>query len=250
MRFQGKVAIVTGSSRGIGKAIALGFAQEGGDVVLAARTTEALRTNAEEIRTLGRRALPVKIDISLLSETEEMVRKAIDEFGRIDILVNNAAYTELILKPFHETSPQDWDGEIDTTLRGTLNCCRAVLPQMMKQESGRIINITTAGVKIGSPLMSLYGACKAGVAQFTKTLSAELLPHGILVNAVAPGMIGTEALHQVIGRDLLQTYLATTGVQRVGKPEEVAGVVLFLASDEASYITGQHWSVDNGLSPY
>jgi NAD(P)-dependent dehydrogenase (short-subunit alcohol dehydrogenase family) len=250
MRFQGKVAIVTGSSRGIGKAIALGFAQEGGDVVLAARTTEALRTNAEEIRTLGRRALPVKIDISRLSETEEMVRKAIDEFGRIDILVNNAAYTELILKPFHETSPQDWDGEIDTTLRGTLNCCRAVLPQMMKQESGRIINITTAGVKIGSPLMSLYGACKAGVAQFTKTLSAELLPHGILVNAVAPGMIGTEALHQVIGRDLLQTYLATTGVQRVGKPEEVAGVVLFLASDEASYITGQHWSVDNGLSPY
>ena len=128
MRFQGKVAIVTGSSRGIGKAIALGFAQEGGDVVLAARTIEALRTNAEEIRALGRRALPVKIDISRLGDTEEMVEKAIQEFGRIDILVNNAAYTEITLRPFHEINPQDWDGEINTTLRGTLNCCRAVLP--------------------------------------------------------------------------------------------------------------------------
>lgn len=249
MRFKEKVAIVTGSSTGIGEAVALAFGREGAAVVLAARTSEKLRAHAESIRGLGGRALPVKTDIRRVGDTEEMARKAIEEFGRIDILVNDAAYTELILKPFHETNPQDWDGEIDTTLRGTLNCCRAVLPQMIKQKSGRIINITTAGVKIGSPLMSLYGACKAGVAQFTKTLSAELLPHGILVNAVAPGMIGTDALDRVIGKDLLQTYLATTGVQRVGKPEEVAGVVLFLASDEASYITGQHWSVDNGLSP-
>jgi NAD(P)-dependent dehydrogenase (short-subunit alcohol dehydrogenase family) len=249
MRFQGKVAIVTGSSTGIGEAIALAFGQEGADVVLAARTMEKLRSRAERICGLGGRALPVKTDISRLGDTEEMASKAIQEFGRIDILVNNAAYTELALKPFHETNPQDWDGEINTTLRGTLNCCRAVLPQMTKQKSGRIINITTAGVKIGSPLMSLYGACKAGVAQFSKTLAAELLPHGILVNAVAPGMIGTDALDRVIGEDLLKTYLATTGVLRVGKPEEVAGVVLFLASDEASYITGQHWSVDNGLSP-
>lgn len=249
MRFQGKVAIVTGSSRGIGKAIALGFAQEGGDVVLAARTIEALRTNAEEIRALGRRALPVKSDISRLGDTEEMVKKAIQEFGRIDILVNNAAYTEIILKPFHETNPQDWDGEINTTLRGTLNCCRAVLPQMMKQKSGRIINITTAGVKTGSQLLSLYGACKAAVAQFSKSLAAELVPHGILVNAVAPGMIGTGALDRVFGEDVLKTYLATQGVARIGEPEEVARVVLFLASDEASYVTGQHWSVDGGLSP-
>jgi len=249
MRFQGKVAIVTGSSRGIGKAIALGFAQEGGDVVLAARTIEALRTNAEEIRALGRRALPVKIDISRPGDTEEMVKKAIQEFGRIDILVNNAAYTEIILKPFHETNPQDWDGEINTTLRGTLNCCRAVLPQMMKQKSGRIINITTAGVKTGSQLLSLYGACKAAVAQFSKSLASELAPHGILVNAVAPGMIGTGALDRVFGQDLLKTYLATLGVMRIGEPEEVASVVLFLASDEASYITGQHYSVCGGLSP-
>ena len=249
MRFKGKVAIVTGSSTGIGEAIALAFGREGGDVVLAARSLDKLRSHAEKVRGSGGRALPVKTDISRLSDVEEMVKKAVQEFGRIDVLVNNAAYTEISLKPFHETKPQDWDGEINTTLRGTLNCCWAVLPQMMKQNYGRIINITTAGVKTGAQYLSLYGASKAAVAQFTKSLAMEMVPYGVLVNAVAPGMVKTGALDRVFGEDLLKTHLATQGVARLGDAGEVARVVLFLASDEASYVTGQHWSVCGGLSP-
>ena len=159
MRFEGKAVIVTGSSRGIGKAIAIAFAREGAHLVLADISIEksvspyglpdAERDTAEEIRALGGISLPIKTDISHLSDVEEMVRRAIQEFGRIDILVNNAAYTEVGLKPFHETKPQDWDGEINTTFRGTLNCCWAVLPQMMRQQYGRIINITTAGGQDG-----------------------------------------------------------------------------------------------------
>jgi len=249
MRFKGEVAIVTGSSTGIGEAIALAFGQAAGNVVLAARSLEKLRSHAHRINASGGTALALKTDISRLSDVEEMVKKTIQEFGRIDILVNNAAYTEISLKPFHETKPQDWDGEINTTLRGTLNCCWAVLPQMMKQNYGRIINITTAGVKTGAQYLSLYGASKAAVAQFTKSLAMEMVPFGILVNAVAPGMVRTGALDRVFGEDLLKTQLATMGVARLGNAEEVAKVVLFLASDEASYVTGQHWSVCGGLSP-
>ena len=249
MRFKDKVAIVTGSSTGIGEAIALAFGREGASVVLAARTLEKLRSHAEKIREAGGKALPVKTDISQLSDVEETVTKAIQEFGRIDILVNNAAYTEMSLKPFYETRPEEWDGEINTTLRGTLNCCWAVLPQMINQNYGRIINITTAGVKTGSQYLSLYGACKAAVAQFTKSLAMEMVSCGILVNAVAPGMIRTGALDRVFGEDLLKTHLATQGVSRLGESDEVARVVLFLASDEAGYVTGQHVSVCGGLSP-
>lgn len=249
MRFNDKVAIVTGSSTGIGEAIALAFGREGASVVLAARTLDKLRSHAGNIREAGGRALPVRTDISRLGDIEEMVKKTLAEFGRIDILVNNAAYTEVSLKPFADTRPEEWDGEINTTLRGTLNCCWTVLPQMIKQAYGRIINITTAGVKTGSQYLSLYGASKAAVAQFTKSLAMELVPCGISVNAVAPGMIKTGALDRVFGEDLLKTHLATQGVARLGDADEVARVVLFLASDEASYITGQHWSVCGGLSP-
>ncbi len=249
MRFKDKVAIVTGSSMGIGEAVAMALAGEGARVVLAARSVDRLSALAGRIGGSGGRALPVKTDISRLADVEDMVGKTLAEFGRIDILVNNAAYTDISLKPFLETKPDDWDGEINTTFRGTLNCCWAVLPQMVKQGYGRIVNVTTAGVKTGSQFLSLYGASKAAVAQFTRSLAMEVMPYGILVNAVAPGMIRTGALERVFGEEILKAHLASQGVSRIGDPDEAARVILFLASDEASYVTGQHWSVCGGLSP-
>lgn len=249
MKFEGKVAIVTGSSTGIGKAIAVGFGREGASVVLAARSEEKIRANAEEIRRLGGKALPIKTDVSDRASVEAMVEKTIREFGRIDILVNNAAYTDLSLKPFMEIPPEIWDAEIAVTFKGTLHSCRAVLPHMMKQKSGRIVNITTAGVKTGSPYLSIYGACKAAIAQFSNSLAREVLPYGITVNAVAPGMITTGALMRVFGEALLKANLERMGLARIGEPEEIAHTVLFLASEEAAYVTGQHWSVDGGMSP-
>jgi len=249
MRFKDKVAIVTGCNTGIGEAIAMAFGREGASVVLADCVTDNLEAHAKKIKESGGKALPVKTDISSPDSVKEMAAQAVGKFGRIDILVNNAAYTNISLKPFMNTEPREWDGEINTTLRGTLNCCWAVLPQMAKQGYGRIVNITTAGVKTGSQFLSLYGASKAAVAQFTKSLAMEVMGQGILVNAVAPGMIRTGALNRVFGEDLLKTHLAAQGVSRLGESEEVAGVVLFLSSDEASYVTGQHWSACGGLSP-
>jgi len=259
VRFDDKVVIVTGSSRGIGKAIAIAFAKEGAHLVLAARSVEESvpsnrpsageRSTAEEIRTLGKRVLPVKTDVSSVSDTEELARKALQEFGRIDILVNNAAYTEMSLKPFYEYTPPEWDVQINTDFKGVLNCCSAVLPQMMRQQSGKIINITSGAARTGSPMFAIYGACKAAVANFTKSLSKELAFHGIEVTAVAPGIIRTEANLRAVGEDALNAILSASGVPRMGEPEEVASLVLFLASDEARYITGQQYQIDGGYNP-
>ena len=197
MRFQDKVAIVTGSSRGIGKAIAIALAREGADLVLAARSVEesvdrfrlpgTLRATVDEIRALGRRVLVVKTDVSLRADVEEMARKAIEEFGQIDMLVNNAAVTNVALTAFLDMTPEECDLQIDSNFKGTLNRCRAVAPHMVSQHYGRIINITTDAAKMPSATLSIYASSKAGVAHFSRSLAGELGPHGITVNCMAPG---------------------------------------------------------------
>ncbi len=197
MRFQDKVAIVTGSSRGIGKAIAIALAREGADLVLAARSVEepvdrfrlpgTLRATVDEIRALGRRVLVVKTDVSVRADVEEMARKAIEEFGRTDMLVNNAAVTNVALTASLDMTPEECDLQIDSNFKGTLNWCRAVVPHMVSQHYGRIINITTDAAKMPSPTLSIYASSKAGVAHFSRSLAGELGPHGITVNCMAPG---------------------------------------------------------------
>ena len=197
MRFQDKVAIVTGSSRGIGKAIAIALARERADLVLAARSVEepvdrfrlpgTLRATADEIRALGRRALVVRTDVSVRADVEEMARKAIEEFGRTDMLVNNAAVTNVALGASLDMTPEECDLQIDSNFKGTLNWCRAVAPHMVSQHYGRIINITTDAAKMPSATLSIYASSKAGVAHFSRSLAGELGPHGITVNCMAPG---------------------------------------------------------------
>ena len=260
MRFKDKVVIATGSSRGIGKAIAIAFAREGADLVLAARSVEepvdryrlpgTISATAEEVRALGRRALAVKTDVSVPSDAEEMAKKAVEEFGRIDVLVNCAAFTNLTPTPFHEMTAEECDVQIDTTFKGVLNCCRAVVPRMISQRAGRIINITTAGAKSPAPSLSIYTSCKEAAAQFSRCIARELARHGILVNCIAPGLVRTGVLVPVFTQQTLDLMVANQPIARYAEPEEIARVVLFLASEEASYITGQHLSVDGGISPY
>ena len=260
MRFKDKVVIVTGSARGIGKAIAIAFAGEGAHLVLADIAAEepvsrygvpgTVRDTAEEIRALGGRVLAVKTDVRLAADAEEMAKQAVQEFGRIDVLVNAAAATEVTLLPFHEKTQEECDYQIDTTFKGVLNSCRAVIPQMMSQQSGRIINITSAAAKTQLSPNPVYAACKAGVAHFSRILAQQLGRSGILVNCVAPGVTRTDVVVAIFTQEGLDASVAALPIPRLGEPEEIADAVLFLASDEARYVTGQHLSVDGGVGPY
>jgi NAD(P)-dependent dehydrogenase (short-subunit alcohol dehydrogenase family) len=240
----GRVGIVTGASRGIGRAIALGFAQEGTNTVICSRHLADVERVAEEAQALGARALAVEADVSKEEDVNKMVKKAIDEFGKVDILVNNAAHVGFEFKYFQQTEVAEWDAQINATFKGVLYFCKAVIPYMIEQGGGTIINITSEGAKIRNPKSSIYNACKAAVAMFSQCLADGLARHGILVNCVAPGAIET---HPSLGL-ALEKLVANVPLRRMGEPEDIANMVVFLASDKARYITGQHFSVSGGLS--
>ncbi|MBI5232899.1 MAG: 3-oxoacyl-[acyl-carrier-protein] reductase [Deltaproteobacteria bacterium] len=243
---EGKVALVTGASRGIGKDIALMFAAEGADVAFSFHSNESAADEVEaEIKRKGRRAMKIRCAVEDLGSAEAMVKEVKHGFGPIDILVNNAGI--LRDKFLINMEPADWLDVINTNLASVFNVTRPVAFSMMRRKKGRIINMASLNAIIGSPGQSNYTAAKAGVIGFTKSLARELAPFGINVNAVAPGYIETDML-KTIPEETLKGYLGYIPSKRFGRPSDVAGAVIFLASSLSDYITGQVIKVDGGIS--
>jgi len=243
--FNGRVAIITGGSRGIGRAIAELFASRGADLVIADYQFELAKKTASEIaEQSGRKVIAVEVDVSNFEMTQEMAKKVVDEFGKIDILVNNAGITrdDLLMR----MKESDWDDVININLKGAWNCSKAVLRPMMKKRYGHIVNISSVSGQAGQAGQTNYSASKAGLIGLTKAMAREVASRGIAVNAVAPGFIPT-ALTNDLPNELKDYILSATPMGRMGTPEEIAFAVAFLASDEASYITGQVLGVDGGM---
>ncbi len=261
MRLRNKIALVTGASRGMGAEIAMTLAREGADVILAARTTEAHETDrnrpgtimdvAEKIRRMGRRALPVKTDVSVLADVERLVDNAIAEFGRIDILVNSAWYVHFTSEPLSDLMDPNMTEATIGTFKGILDITRIVLPIMKKQRYGRIINITSMGAKNKVPNAPVYAGLKAGVAHFTASVAMAVAASGITINCVAPGVIDTKSTFDLPPRTMDFILQQMIPMRRLGKESDIAQAVLFLADDvTANYITGTTITVDGGISHY
>jgi 3-oxoacyl-[acyl-carrier protein] reductase len=246
MSLNGKIAIVTGGTRGIGRAIVEELARNQVDVAFSfLKNEEKAKEVEEQVTKLGVKALPIKSNVADFAQSKEMVNTAIKFFGKVDILVNNAGITKD--KVLMMMSEQDWRDVIDTNLTGVFNCSRAVIVPMMKQKSGSIVNVTSVSGLIGMPGQVNYSSSKAGIVGFTKALAKEVAKYHITVNAVAPGFIDTEMV-QVLDKKYLEEMVKYVPMGRVGKAEEVAKAVMFLISDNSSYITGHILNVDGGLA--
>lgn len=245
MKLEGKKALVTGASRGIGRAIALMLAANGADVAVNYAGSEAAAKEvAAEIEAMGRKAIVIQADIASNEASTAMVEAAVKEFGRIDILVNNAGITRdgLLMRMKEE----DWDAVITTNLKGVFNCTKAAIKYMMKQKAGSIVNISSIVGVMGNAGQANYCAAKAGVIGFTKATAKEVAARGIRVNAIAPGFIKTD-MTNVLSEKVVEGMLAGIPLNRLGETEDIAKAVLFLASEDANYITGQTLHVDGGM---
>ena len=245
MTLVGKVALVTGGSRGIGRAIALKLAENGADVAINyAGNTAAAEEVKTAIEQMGRKALLVQGSVADTDGVQTIVNTVVKELGRLDILINNAGITrDGLLMRMKEA---DWDDVMHTNLKGVYNCSKAVLRTMMKQRSGRIVNMASVVGEMGNAGQTNYAATKAGVIGFTKSLAKEVASRGITVNAIAPGFIATD-MTSVLTDDQKAEMARTIPLGRAGQPEDVANAVLFLVSEGAAYITGQVLNVDGGM---
>jgi 3-oxoacyl-[acyl-carrier protein] reductase len=244
MRLKDKVALITGGARGIGQAIANCLAEEGAQIVIWDINLEEAKKSAAQLNTQARESLASAVDVTDYAKVEEALNKILDKFKRLDILVNNAGITKdnLILR----MSEAEWDAVINVNLKGTFNCTKAATKVMVKQRSGRIINIASIIGIIGNAGQANYSASKAGIIALTKTTAKELASRNINVNAVAPGFIETQMTAK-LPDDLKTKMLGAIPLARFGLPQDIANACLFLASDESSYITGQTLIVDGGM---
>jgi 3-oxoacyl-[acyl-carrier protein] reductase len=239
-----KVALVTGASRGLGKAIALALAQEGASIAAVARSEDALKDTLEAIRSAGAAAEPFALDVSDEAATDATVEKIVARFGRVDVLVNNAGVTRdgLLMR----MKADDWDAVINTNLKGAFHLTKPVSRLMIKQRAGRIINISSVIGLMGNAGQANYAASKAGLIGFTKSVAREFASRNITCNVVCPGFIETD-MTKGLGDEMRKKLLEKIPLNRLGQPEDVAGVVAFLTSPAASYITGQILTVDGGM---
>lgn len=243
MKLAGKAAIITGAGRGIGRTIALALAHDGADVLVASRTLSEVAETAEEVRALGRHALALKVDVSNRDEVERMVAQALEEFGKVDILVNNAGIYGPI-GPLVDNDPEKWVQTVRINLFGSFLCARAVLPFMIRQRHGKIINLSGGGASSPLPNFSAYAASKAAVVRLTETLAEEVRGFNIQVNAIAPGAVNTRLTDEILaaGAAAGEEMLARTRRQKETAgvpPERAAALVVFLASEESDGLSGR-----------
>ena len=243
MRFKDRVAIISGGAVGLGREISMGFGQEGAIVYICDIDLEKATHTAGEISSLGGQAIPLKVDVSQRQEIESAVNEVMKRDNKIDILVNNVGWTDTL--PFLETDEERWRRVIDLNLICTMNFCHVVLPHMIEKKYGRVVNIASIAGRQARPLAVAYGAAKAGVISVTKSLAVAMAPHNIRVNCVAPGAMDTPLLKK-LSPELTQPIIDQAALKRPAQPEEVARAVLFLASDDVSYIVGQTLNVDGG----
>ncbi|MDF2986367.1 MAG: 3-oxoacyl-(acyl-carrier-protein) reductase [Eubacterium sp.] len=243
MQFEGKTAVITGSSRGLGKAIAEKLGRLGANIVLNGTTESVLKT-AEELEAMGIKVAATVGDVRSAEDIKVMMAKAVDTFGGVDILINNAGITRD--KPMAMMSEDDWDTVLDINLKGTFLCTKAASKLMIKKRYGRIINISSVAGAYGNPGQANYSASKGGMIALTKTTAKELAPRGVTCNAVTPGLIESD-MTEILPEELKKKYLEKIALGRFGTPEDVANVVAFLAAEETGYVTGQVIDIDGGL---
>ena len=247
LRLDGRVAVVTGASRGLGRAMALALAEAGADVAVAARSKPDLEETAHQVERLGRRALAIPTDVRLLAEVETLVAQTRELLGRLDVLVNNSGVAQVT--PLAEMIPADWERILDTNLTGVFNGCRAVASHFLAARSGKVINIASVLGAVGLPGYTAYAASKGGVIAFTRALAVEWARHNVQVNAVAPGWFVTDMNAEAFANEKIrERLLRDVPMRRTGRVEEIGPLVVYLASPASDYMTGQTIFLDGGHS--